>query len=79
MVLADDRILELIREKWNASPQILADDGRIPWGKEHINQRLWKLRDAGLVTRVGRGIYTLTDEGDAYLDGEFDARKLEEP
>jgi hypothetical protein len=79
MVLADERIMEILADMEKASPQLLADDERMPWGKEHINQRLWKLRDAGLVVRVGRGIYSLSESGCSYLEGEFDARDLEKP
>lgn len=79
MVLADDRILEYLDLYGSSSPQMIDEDGRIPVEKKYINKRLWKLTDAGLTQKVGRGIYDITNEGEDYLTGEFDARDLPEP
>jgi DNA-binding MarR family transcriptional regulator len=79
MVKADDRILEYLDVEGPHSPKRISEDSRMLFKQKHINMRLLKLLDAGLVEKdkIGRGIYSLTDEGEAYLAGEFDARDLE--
>ncbi len=79
MTKADERILEYLAVVGNAQPSMIANDDRIEFDNQYINQRLWKLTDAGLTQKVGRGVYRLTDRGEAYLDGEFDARELGDP
>lgn len=34
-----------------------------------------KLADHGLLTHVGNGAYVITEEGEAYLDEEYDAEE----
>lgn len=33
------------------------------------------LAEHGLLTHVGNGVYVITDEGEAYLDEEYDAEE----
>jgi predicted transcriptional regulator len=78
MVLADDRILEVLQSEGGGSPKSLEDDDRILFSRQHIQNRLRKLLSAGLVEQIGRGIYRVSEDGEAYLSGDLDARDLEE-
>jgi predicted transcriptional regulator len=72
MVLADDRILEYIRENGAASPTPMADSGYVRYSSQYIGQRCQKLAKHGLLQHLGNGVYVITDRGEAYLDGELD-------
>lgn len=75
MVISDDRILELIREHGNLTPgAIEALGGPV---SEHATRRAKKLVEYGLLEKIHRGLYGLTDEGRAYLDEDLDASELE--
>lgn len=76
---ADDRILEYLAEHGAASPKQVADDDRIGYSRTHVNTRLRQLSAAKLARHIGNGVYQLTEEGEAYLEGEFDARDLPDP
>ena len=75
MVLLDDRILELLEEEENEymAPSDIAEDDRIHYSSNHVGRRCKKLAEHGLLLSVGRGVYTITDEGRAYLRGEYNA------
>ncbi|WP_092699473.1 PhiH1 repressor [Halovenus aranensis] len=74
MAPSDDRILELIREFGNLTPTAIEDLGGPSAG--HARNRCPKLAEAGLLERISRGLYGLTEEGEAYLDEELDASEL---
>ena len=75
MVLLDERILELFSEKEDEfmSPSEIAEHKRIPYSSQYVGERCRKLANNGLLLAVGNGIYTVTDNGLAYLEGEYDA------
>lgn len=75
MVLLDERILELLSEEENEfmSPSDIADHSRIPYSSQHVGRRCKKLAEHGLLKPVARGVYTVTQEGEAYLEGEYNA------
>ena len=79
MVKADDRILEYLEVEGPHSPKRISDDPRIEFKQKHVNVRLLKLAEYGLVEKdaIGRGVYAISDDGRAYLDGELDARELD--
>jgi len=77
MVPSDDRILELLREEGNLTPKAVEDFGGPVQG--HANDRLPKLSKAGLVERISRGLYRITDDGLAYLNEDLDASTLPSP
>lgn len=79
MNAADDRILEWLDTEGVATPKTLTDDSPFDYHRKTIQRRLRKLDKAGLIERVGRGVYRITDQGRAYLIGEADLRDLEEP
>lgn len=74
MVPSDDRILELLDEEGNLTPQAVEDFGGPSAG--HAHDRFPVLVRHGLVTKISRGLYRITDEGEAYLAGELDASTL---
>ncbi len=74
----DDRILEILSDTdIILSPAVIAIN--IDKSRDEVNRRLSELTDKGLVIRVKRGYYRITDIGEAYLQGEEDLRDLEEP
>lgn len=77
--IADERILEFVQEQDGGSPKFIADDERIQFSRPYINTRMKMLESGGFLRQVGRGTYVLTDQGEAYLAGEFDAREVGEP
>ena len=75
MVPSDDRILELLREHGNLTPQAIEDFGGP--GAGHAQNRLPILTEYGLTRRLSRGLYQITEEGEKYLNEDLDASELE--
>jgi Mn-dependent DtxR family transcriptional regulator len=73
MVLCDERILEYLSEHDSGTPTEMKESGYVRWSRPYISQRAQKLADEGLLQHLGNGVYIITDEGDAYLDEEYDA------
>ncbi|MFC6825634.1 hypothetical protein [Halopelagius fulvigenes] len=76
----DERILEYMRAEGNMTPLALSRDGeqpRLDKSRQHMSNRLGKLAERGLVYKLDKGLYGLTEAGEAYLDGRLDARSLE--
>lgn len=73
----DDRILEIIEKEGASSPKTVKETGVIHVSKQHISDRLSKMADHGLLHRLPNGVYTLTEAGEAYLEGEYDAEAEE--
>jgi len=76
----DDRILEVLREEGNMTPRAVSREGeyaRVDATRDYAGGRLRELCRYGLVERVDRGLYRLTDDGRAYLDEELDAAELD--
>jgi predicted transcriptional regulator len=73
MTLWDDRILEIIREEGSGAPTELSEHDVIQVSRQHVSTRLQKLADHGLLQPLGNGVYVITERGEAYLDGEYDA------
>lgn len=71
----DERILETLCDEGNMTPRAL-DDFDVT-SKSHASDRLSKLAKYGLVERISRGLYRLTDEGEAFLDEDLNASTLE--
>lgn len=72
MVLADDRILEYLKENESGGATEMRESGPIRYTRSYISQRLTKLREHGLVHPLGNGVYRITERGERYLDGEID-------
>jgi len=79
MSIADERLLEYLEAEDGGGPKEIAEDDRIPFHTQYIGRRLRKLASAGFVKRIGHGAYVISDQGEDYLAGEFDARELPDP
>jgi hypothetical protein len=75
MVPSDDRILELIRQHGNLTPKAIEHFGGPV--RQHASTRCRKLANYGLLTKIYRGLYGITDAGEAYLDEKLDASTLD--
>lgn len=76
----DARILELIRDEGNMTPRALSKEGdvhRLDVSRDYVGDRCRELTKYGLLERVDRGLYRLTELGHGYLDEELDASELE--
>ncbi|QLH84985.1 PhiH1 repressor [Halosimplex pelagicum] len=78
MTQADEAILETMRDEGNMTPQALDDTFDVTVAN-YARDRLSMMTTAGLVEKIGRGLYRLTDEGEAFLDEELDASTLPDP
>ncbi|MFB6196781.1 MAG: ArsR family transcriptional regulator [Halobacteriaceae archaeon] len=76
MTIVDDRILEYIYEEGSGSPTQMTEEG-IKASQPHISRRCSKLANHGLLVHLGNGVYQITEDGEAYLEGELDASELE--
>lgn len=75
---SDDVILEILSDAdLILSPAVIAINS--DYSRHEVNRRLSNLADVGLVTRVKRGYYEISDQGEAYLAGELDATELDDP
>jgi Mn-dependent DtxR family transcriptional regulator len=71
----DERILETMRDEGNLTPRAVADFDVT--SQSHASDRLSQLAKYGLVEKISRGLYRLTDEGRAFLDEDLDASTLD--
>ena len=79
MTIADERILEFLREEGSRQPKQIAQglqEYGIEFNDKYIGRRCRKLTDNGFLQNIGNGIYRITDQGEEYLDEEFDATEL---
>jgi len=77
---ADDRILEVIRQEGNMTPLALSKEGEVPRvdvSRKWAGVRCRELAKYGLLNRLDRGLYGISDDGIAYLDEGLDAAELE--
>jgi len=79
--VADDRILEFLDLEGPHTPKRIADSGIVKFSRQHVNMRLGVLNETGFVEKdvIGRGVYQITEQGEEYLRGEFDAQDLHKP
>lgn len=71
----DEHIMEVMRDEGNMTPQALNEFDVA--AANYARDRLSELSRYGLVERLSRGLYRLTDEGEAFLTEELDASELE--
>lgn len=45
----------------------------------YVGNRCRKLAKSGLLVNVGGGTYSITEQGEAFLDGDLDAAELFDP
>ena len=72
----DERILETMRDEGNLTPQAL-DEAFDVTAANHASNRLSVLAKYGLVEKIARGLYRLTESGEAFLDENLNASELE--
>lgn len=80
MKAPDTFILEYIAEDGPASPAELVDDDEgaaLPFSRGYVNTRCQDLEDKGFLVNIGNGMYQITDRGEEWLAGDFDARALD--
>ena len=75
MALVDDRVLEYLSENGSGSPTEMKKEGPIRYSSQYIGRRCKKLEENGLVQHLGNGVYIITDDGEAYLDGRLDTQE----
>ena len=73
MVLLDDRIMEYIEENGPSIPSDIAE--YVPYGSQHVGNRCRKLAKKDFLQNLGNGVYVLTEQGERYLSGEFNAEE----
>ena len=78
MTIWDDRILEIIQSEGPTSPTPLSEHDHIDIGKSGVSKRLNRMKDHGLVHELGNGVYAITPAGESYLEGELDAKTIDE-
>jgi DeoR/GlpR family transcriptional regulator of sugar metabolism len=78
MTVWDDRLLEYAAENESVSAAKVKDLDVFRVSRSTISRRLKKLANHGMLLDLGNGVYTITDEGEAYLDGDLDASSLED-
>ena len=72
MTAVDDRILEYLSEHESGSPTKMKREGPIRYSRQQVHRRCKKLSDEGLVNDLGNGVYMITEDGEAYLEGRLD-------
>ena len=72
MTLADDRILEYLREHASGSPSQMKNSDYVRYTRSYISKRAKKLVEHDLAVHLGNGVYQITERGEAYLDGRLD-------
>ncbi|MFC6763602.1 ArsR family transcriptional regulator [Natrinema soli] len=72
MTPMDDKILEIMHgSNLTLTPSIIAFNTGC--SQKEVNRRLIELADHGFVEKIERGKYRLTQRGEQYLCGQFDA------
>jgi Mn-dependent DtxR family transcriptional regulator len=59
----------------SGTPKQLNESGLIRVSQTHIARRCKELAEHSLLRHVGNGAYVITEEGEAYLDEEYDAEE----
>jgi hypothetical protein len=75
MTVWDDRILEYIEESEQDAASVgeLTDSDVIHVTNTHVSRRCNKLAEKGMLVALGNGVFSITDKGRAYLEGDYDA------
>lgn len=79
MKMPDTFVLEYIEENGPTSPMKLVseDGGNLPFSRGYVNVRCQSLEEHGFVQNIGNGLYQITDRGEEWLAGEYDASVLD--
>ena len=71
MTSLDDRILEFLHENKPATPTKMTTKASLPYSRQHVDRRCKKLNEEGLLESLGNGVYMITEDGEAYLEGRL--------
>jgi Mn-dependent DtxR family transcriptional regulator len=71
MSIIDARVLEYIQENGSGSEK-KKEEARIRYTPEHVPERRRELANRGLLQHLGNGVSVITEDGERYLNGEFD-------
>ena len=75
MSIVDERILEYLDEHELGSPSEIHQAASMDYVNGYFSERIRELAEHGLVQQVSpRGVYRITDRGEQYLAGDYDAR-----
>ena len=77
MTAVDDRILEYLSENKSGSPTKMKREGPIRYSRQQVHRRCKKLAENGLINDLGNGVYMITKDGEAYLEGRLDTEEWE--
>ena len=77
MTAVDDRILEYLSEHESGSPTKMKREGPIRYSRQQVHRRCKKLAENDLVNDLGNGVYMITEDGQAYLEGRLDTEDWE--
>ena len=77
MTSLDDRILEFLNENKPTTPTKMTSRASLPYSRQHVDRRCKKLDENGLVENLGNGVYMITDDGEAYLEGRLNTETWE--
>lgn len=72
MTAVDDRVLEYLSEHESGSPTKMKREGPIRYSRQQVHRRSKRLAEEGLVRHLGNGVYVITEDGEAYLEGRLD-------
>ena len=73
MTIWDDRILETLRSEGPMAVGSIAERNDIRVSDSTVSRRCSKLVEHGLTIHIGNGVYQITEEGEGYLNEEYDA------
>lgn len=72
---SDEDILYIINEQGNFSPEAIAE--HTDHTRQYISQRCRLLVEKGFLRQLGRGLYGITDLGQAWIEREITLEDLE--
>ena len=72
MTSLDDRILEFLHENKPTTPTKMTEEASLPYSRQHVDRRCKRLDEEGLLEGLGNGVYMITEDGEAYLEGRLD-------
>ena len=75
MTLVEDRVLVYLREHDSGTPTKMKREGPINYSRAYVDRRCKRLAEEGLINHFGNGVYVITDDGEAYLDGRLDTQE----
>lgn len=75
MSIVDESVLEYLSEHEAGTPGEIRNEAGIPYTPTYVAERCRELADRGFIRRISAApTYRLTERGEKYLAGEYDAR-----